>query len=150
MGLIAGMRPGEMLLKYKCPNQIRREEQELSSWLGEQLAKSDRVNELAKAVMDDDHSTLRKWSSPDLADAKEQVAALRAKYGAEIRKSNPNLTETSVTSILRGLIPAHRLATIMSEYTKRCEALEVERRRTRRLVEVWNSLPPYGPWSMVH
>lgn len=150
MGLIGDLSPGEMILRYKCPNQIRREERELAEWLSTELEKSSRVNELAKVVFDDDHTTLRKWDSPDLPDAKVLAADVRAKHFDVLRKNHPKLSAAAINDILKNLIPAHRLAAIVTEWNARNDVLEVEKRRTRRLVEAWNSLPPYGPWSVVN
>lgn len=149
-GLIAGLRPWEMIVKYKCPNQIRQEENELSNWMAAELAQSDSVNELAKAMLDDSPNTLRKLTSPIASDAKALAADVRAKHGVQLRKSNPNLSETAITEILKNLLPAHRLAAIVTEFNRRSDVLEKEKRRTRPFVEAWNSLPPYGPWSVVH
>lgn len=150
MGPIAELRPGEMILKYKCPNQIRREERELTEWLSTEMEKSSRVNELAKVVFDDDQTTFRKWDSPDLPDAKALVEGVKAKHSDQLKKNHPNLSDSAVDEILRNLIPAHRLATVVTEWNVRNDALEIEKRRTRRLVGAWNSLPPYGPWSVVN
>ncbi|GAA0024115.1 hypothetical protein JOE51_007603 [Bradyrhizobium japonicum] len=149
-GLIAELRPWGMIMRYKCPDQIRREECELAEWLSTEMEKSSRVNELAKVLFEDDHASLRKWDSPELPEAKALVEDVRAKHAEALKKNNANLTDAAINSILRNLIPAHRLSAIVREWNVRNEALELEKRRTRRFVEAWNSLPPHGPWSTVH
>lgn len=42
-GLIAELRPWGMIMRYKCPDQIRREECELAEWLSTEMEKSSRV-----------------------------------------------------------------------------------------------------------
>lgn len=135
---IAELQPGEMILKYKSLFALERDASGIEIWLREELNKFDRVNDLARAVLGNDSDALAKAAAPDLLrDAKADVAVMEAEYSGK----------PFAKDIMKRLLPRWRLAKIMREYTRRTNEINVEKKRSRRLNDIWQSAPPIGPWS---
>ncbi len=132
--MIAELQIGEQILKYKSTYALEHDSRELDAWFNEEYAKTKRIDDLAKAMIDGDNGLLAKAANPDLEIAKADVARLRKAYGE--RGAGASLYVAST----------ERLAALMREYVVRQEAHKQDKARSHRFNEAWNSASPGGAW----
>jgi hypothetical protein len=129
---IAELHPGEMILKYKSVFALRRETDEILEWFAAEWKQAARLDDVYKAVFEDDNNALAKAASADLTIARAHLADLRKRY-------RPDIVDASLAS-------ADRVAAIMREYRARMDVVKEDERRSRRFNGAWNSTPPGGHW----
>jgi hypothetical protein len=136
--MIAGLQIGEMVMRYKSVNVLKRESDEIYKlWFWDEYEKLGRVDQLRKDLIDGDSEALAKAASPELEMARADVADLKKKYGAH---AGDNLTEPSLT----------RLAALMRELTRRTNENKEAERRSRRFNDAWSSASPGAQWPTIH
>jgi hypothetical protein len=115
-----------MIVRYKSVYKIREEDAALKRWLDKELARVERVAELADAMLSDDTAELAKAESAELAIARVDVARLRKQHKLP-------------DQLLQGLAKGSRIAEILREYNERADALKADEERSRRFNEAWSA-----------
>jgi hypothetical protein len=131
---IAELAVGEMIMRYKSTCALEHDSREIDAWFNDEYAKTKRIDDLAKAIIDGDNDILAKAANSDLEMAKADVARMKKAYGESEASASLYMASTE------------RLAALMREYAKRTEAHKDAKRRSHRFNEAWNSAPPGGEW----
>ena len=126
---IAELPPGGIILKYKSTFALKRESDEIHAWFDTEWKQVSRLSHIYKALFVGDGNVLAKAASADLQMAKSHIADLKKRY-------RPDIVDASLAS-------ADRMAAIMREYVERSDALNKDRRRSRRFNDAWTSAPSH-------